>query len=300
MIMYYLIYKSTDLCDNILLGNEDKCCYIALTEQCLKNKMFNWLINLARHKNIFIPLLLKLIPPFHHFYKIKHSDTIIVFDIADLIFVHYLKRCLPINCNLHIYYWNPLSKLFNEKASSAIYTLKSWGYKISTFDIADSRKYRISYKLPFIRNIGCKSEDIIYDYYFLGNPKGRESIIKDITRTLKDQGLKGLCIIPYKKGDYISYMENIHNIKRSRIIIEVTQEGQSNITLRALEAQLYKKKLITTCEYIKSYDFYSPQNVYIWNKEKKGLNKFVLSKYEHSDKDYMQKYSFASWIDTFN
>lgn len=53
MIMYYLIYKSTDLCDNILHGKEDKCCYIALTEQCIKIK---WSIGeIVRHKNKFIP-----------------------------------------------------------------------------------------------------------------------------------------------------------------------------------------------------------------------------------------------------
>ena len=78
------------------------------------------------------------------------DDTIIVFDIADITLIKYIKRSICKDCKFHTFFWNPVSKLFtNEK--QRIQELKDLGCNISTFDRDDAIKYEITYKDQFIR-----------------------------------------------------------------------------------------------------------------------------------------------------
>ncbi len=105
--------------------------------------------------------------------------------------------------------------------------------------------------------------------------------------------------MPTSPYDYISYTDNIRHVLQSRILIEITQDGQHDVTLRALEAQLYKKKLITTCTAIRQYDFYSPDNILIWPEEKERLDGFIQSDTPFVPIENMTTYTFEHWIKGF-
>ncbi|OTP86822.1 hypothetical protein B5S41_13200, partial [Gilliamella apicola] len=67
----------------------------------------------------------------------------------------------------------------------------------------------------------------------------------------------------YNLGQKISYFDNIEKVKQNDIILEIVQIGQTGVTLRAIEAILFNKKLITTNKSIKEYDFYNPGQIFI-------------------------------------
>ena len=50
----------------------------------------------------------------------------------------------------------------------------------------------------------------------------------------------------------------------SRCVLDSAQDGQLGLTIRVLEALGAKKKLITTNEDVINYDFYKPENIYVY------------------------------------
>ena len=62
----------------------------------------------------------------------------------------------------------------------------------------------------------------------------------------------------------LRYYEYLKQIENSRIICEVVQKGQSGLTVRALEALFFEKKLITNNESIIEFDFYDSNNIFIF------------------------------------
>lgn len=56
------------------------------------------------------------------------------------------------------------------------------------------------------------------------------------------------------------------------------------------------KKMITTNQDIRNYDFYNPENICILNRRKPALNMNFKSDYMTLDKALYNKYSLESWI----
>lgn len=82
----------------------------------------------------------------------------------------------------------------------------------------------------------------------------------------------------------------------SRCVLDSAQEGQLGLTIRVLEALGAKKKLITTNEDIVNYDFYRPENIYVY-KGKIDLNHiFFTDEYKNIDSTIYEKYSLKSWL----
>ena len=81
--------------------------------------------------------------------------------------------------------------------------------------------------------------------------------------------------------------------------MEINKEGQSGLTLRALEALFYKKKLITNNISIMNEMVYNKKNIYIIGVDNnKSVKEFLSEPYfilENYD-DLVSYYSFDSWI----
>ncbi len=298
--MRYLIYKSTNLLDSILLDNHEDCIYIRITDDDLKSRIFNRLILYARNHNLFIPFLLKLLHGFSKLRIITIDDIVIVFDIADITLIEYIRKCIPKAHSFNVFFWNPMSKTF-EEPQKAIQRLKKIGCIISTFDKKDSEIYHLIYKKQFIKKISTPNLPIKYDFYFLGTPKGREATLQSITQRFKDIGKTGICIVPHSKEQFIPYDRNLQYVLQSFCIIEVVQEGQEGLTLRALEALVYGKKLITTLRNIVNYDFYNPNNILIWNNQTNDeLTSFLNTNYIMIEQKIIDKYSLHNWIQSYS
>jgi len=85
-------------------------------------------------------------------------------------------------------------------------------------------------------------------------------------------------------------------ITESRCILDSAQAGQLGLTIRVIEALGAKKKLITTNEDVKNYDFYKEENVYIYDGTFDFSSKFFTEEYVELDEDVYKKYSVTSWL----
>lgn len=82
----------------------------------------------------------------------------------------------------------------------------------------------------------------------------------------------------------------------SRCILDSPQDGQLGLTIRVLEALGAKKKLITTNADVVNYDFYHPENIYIYQGEFKYDSPFFKKEYIELDQELYYKYSLRYWL----
>lgn len=100
--------------------------------------------------------------------------------------------------------------------------------------------------------------------------------------------------------DTLSYENFVKNELEGKCLLEIVLKGQADITYRALEAQFYKRKLITNCVEIKKYDFYTPKNIFVLGEDSVSKLKLWLKEpYQPISEKKLYKYQFDGWIENF-
>ena len=114
-------------------------------------------------------------------------------------------------------------------------------------------------------------------------------------RKLHDKELKKA---HYKEFHFIpldgTKMEEIYI--NSRCVLDSPQDGQVGLTIRILEALGAKKKIITTNEDISNYDFYKPENIYIYKGKIDLENTFFKNDYIEIEENIYKKYTLRNWL----
>lgn len=82
----------------------------------------------------------------------------------------------------------------------------------------------------------------------------------------------------------------------SKCVLDSAQDGQLGLTIRVLEALGARKKLITTNEDIINYDFYRPENIYVYKGGIDLKNIFFQTDYIDIEEEVYEKYSLRSWL----
>jgi len=166
-----------------------------------------------------------------------------------------------------------------------------------------------------------KSEGFKYDLSFLGTiHSDRWAIIKEIRSQLNEQGLRGNFFMYlqsravyhlYKalkkefkdtKPEDFDYekkplAEIAAEVDESKVILDIQHPKQTGLTMRTLEMLGMNKKLITTNESIRNYDFYDPANILIADRKNIKLDPaFMQAPYRPVSADIYEKYSLRSWI----
>ena len=131
-----------------------------------------------------------------------------------------------------------------------------------TYESSEAEKYGIHYfRGDVYSKLVEEPEHPVYqqDIYFLGSAKDRLPKILAVYRKLHDAGLRckfmiaGVAPEDQVPGDGIeytngiSYTENLQNVICSRCLLYLAQKGSSGITVRALEAIAYRRRLLTDC-----------------------------------------------------
>lgn len=147
-------------------------------------------------------------------------------------------------------------------------------------------------KYKFI-NLMCEQLKPIYKkqfiYFYFPSP------IVFLYRKIMNKEMKNA---KYREFHYTPLTGNEMNYiyESSRCVLDSAQSGQVGLTMRAIEALGAKKKLITTNEDIVSYDFYKPENIYVY-KDKINLDDlFFKQKYTEINSNIYEKYSLKSWL----
>lgn len=197
--------------------------------------------------------------------------------------------------------------------------------KVYSFDRNDCINNKLYKFLPLFyikkyENIGTKKNKYSYDVSYVGtaHPK-KYKMINKMSNELKEL-LPRQCIYQYlpsklkfiyhkiKSKDYkkakisdfkykkLSSDEITEIYKKSKCIFDSPQDGQVGLTIRTIECIGAKKKIITTNEDIKNYDFYCEENILIYNKNYKTNIKFFESAYKEIPTEIYKKYSLSSWV----
>lgn len=95
----------------------------------------------------------------------------------------------------------------------------------------------------------------------------------------------------------IDYLQNLVFVQQSSILIDLVTPFHSGLSFRIFEALYYEVKLITDNKTVKEYDFYHPNNIFVWD----GTNEseilaFLELEYIPIAAHIKQKYSFENWI----
>lgn len=95
----------------------------------------------------------------------------------------------------------------------------------------------------------------------------------------------------------ITKNEIISLFKKTKIILDIQHPKQTGLTMRCIEVLGARKKMITTNESIKDYDFYHPNNIYVIDRNNPVIdNDFLLSDYMVLPQDIYDKYSITGWL----
>ncbi len=197
------------------------------------------------------------------------------------------KDCKVICCFLDIIF----------EANKAVFQDKNID-EFWTFDKENAKEYNMKYFSQFYtKELKLAKNKIIYDTIFVGREKGRKIEINTIKKALEEKNLKPFIKTVSVEKDFISYDEYLEKVSESKTILDIVDNKQSGMTLRCMESIFFEKKLITNDKSIKQYDFYNPNNIFIFGKDSlDSLVDFINSPYEKISSKIINHYDIEFWI----
>lgn len=154
----------------------------------------------------------------------------------------------------------------NGKSVRLLKKLKERGYSIWSFDQSDCDQFGFSWYRQFISPLTPKTHiEPQVDFAFIGQDKGRKSILDKLAQLLNTTGYSYNFDIRSGNQANLSFEQYLSQILRAKCLVDIVQTGQTGLTLRPLEALIYNRKLLTNNTSILSQDFYSPENILVFN-----------------------------------
>lgn len=242
---------------------------------------------------------------------ITQNDTLIVIG-EDIYFYWVLSHLCKHVKHKVAYFWNPCVSIENQKtcrqlqktedrAKAIVEYIRNLGFTMATFDSSDAVKYNMYYYPQFYRSYPEQTElteKYDYDFYFCGRDKGRKTLIDFFQKRLSKFGKCKFIIIPESNPDFMGYYDYIDEVKKAKVLCEIGQKGQTGLTIRALEALFFNKKMITTNEYVKQMDFYNPANILVLNQDTTDseIEMFLNVRLKKYDSGILAKYDVKSML----
>jgi len=170
-----------------------------------------------------------------------------------------------------------------------------------SIDTEDVKKYNLSYNSSFFsKQLYTRDKsDETYDLVFVGTPKERKNIIDSVCCSVEEAGFNVYCRIPENKDDYLPYMEYLDVVRKASCILDITNPGQSGLTLRVMESLFLSKKLITNNASVLSYEFYNDSNIYVLGNDNRTIKEFMSVEFQYYDESIIDYYDFAAWRKRF-
>lgn len=92
--------------------------------------------------------------------------------------------------------------------------------------------------------------------------------------------------------------ELVNKLERAKAVLDVQHPRQTGLTMRTVEMIGAKKKVITTNQRIKDYDFYNPNNIQCIDRDHIKLDMtFFETDYEELDDAIYHRYSIDGWLE---
>lgn len=189
----------------------------------------------------------------------------------------YLKSVYP-SCRMVLNFHDTVSSKLKRFKNMDINYIKDTFDLVYTYSEEDQIKYGFEYTPDMYSKLNDSQllKYPVYDVVFIGAAKDRVNKILAIYEKLKDSGLScWFCIVRAKEEEKrykneicytdknLSFKEVISRQCHSRCLLEITQEGTEDATLRFWDAVMYNKKIITNCKAVKKYNYYNPEFVQV-------------------------------------
>jgi hypothetical protein len=196
-------------------------------------------------------------------------DKVFSFDSRDA--TEYTLTFLP------LFYINEYTQL----------SLSDYEYDLTFIATAHSDRYIIA------KQILEKLQKYRIYYYFYLPSKIIFYVRKYLIKKYKYEGIEDFSFLP------LEHAEIIDIFKKSMSILDINHPKQFGLTMRTFECLGAKKKLITTNENIKNYDFYNENNILVIDRDNIDINEsFFKSPYTELNLEIYEKYSITQWLKT--
>lgn len=216
--------------------------------------------------------------------------------------IKYIKK--KTNKRVIVWYWNIVTRRELDPEYCKKLGCETW-----SFDREDCIKYKMNfgdtYYFP-ISGMSDVGED--YDLCYIGmDKKGRIDMLNKFQTYMYSRGLKYKFILTksptekskkeYQYSERIAYEKVLEYISKSRAILDLNLENQTGMTLRPLEANFMKKKLITNNKNIVNYLAYGKENTFIIGEDNlEQLEEFIKKPYVEVDPEINKHYYFENWL----
>lgn len=218
-----------------------------------------------------------------------------------------------------IYMWDSIK---NKKQALSLLPLADRFFTFDSTDIAINNKIKFL-PLFYISDYGKipQQKEYLYDIAFIGTiHSDRYRIVKEIKKIAIENGLsvytyfyspsrllfwiKKLFTKDFRfiKEEDISYIplnkqDILEVIKDTKAMIDIEHPSQNGLTMRSIEMLGARRKLITTNQNIKDYNFYNSNNISIVSRDKISLDiNFIKQGFFNVDNRVYNEYSLETWI----
>lgn len=86
------------------------------------------------------------------------------------------------------------------------------------------------------------------------------------------------------------------------MLLDLSQRGQTALTLRAMEAIFFQRKLITNNAEVCKFDFYNPNNILVIdpdNIDKLKIVEFIEGSFQPYSDEYLSEFDYENWVKMF-
>ncbi|MEH6536571.1 MAG: hypothetical protein V7719_09275 [Psychroserpens sp.] len=185
--------------------------------------------------------------------------------------------------------------------------------KVYTYEKKDVYNYKLNFLTNFIYlDDYFNSNPIEYDAFTIMSKDYRLETLEQVSLFFKKHNKKFNFLVHSDKEQpkselftFITERQNnkqvLEHISKCKLIVDIHKYGiQDGLTFRVSESLFFNKKLITSNQDIKTYDFYNPKNIYVIepNTPVNIPEDFFTTPYEALPVSLIQKYHYTNWIST--
>ncbi|ASK30839.1 hypothetical protein CEY12_12265 [Chryseobacterium sp. T16E-39] len=180
--------------------------------------------------------------------------------------------------------------------------------EVYSYEKEDIKKYNFIETTNFIYDETIESQSVKYDIFNVSSYDSRIDEIDMISRILFDAGFSIYFVLfwyeklayPHLNSttEYLSLDDTKKLISQSKAMIDIQRKDQKGLSFRTFESLGYKKKLITTNDEVKNYDFYHPNNMLVIdsnNLDTDEIKNFLALNYVEIDPSIIKKYTVKSF-----
>lgn len=214
-----------------------------------------------------------------------------------------------------------------DSVANKVNTLEKLEYfdEVFSFDKQDCEEIGLTFRPLFFdieyEQIAKDKTELIYDLFFVGTVHSdRYRILTEVREQFEKNHHKVFyyLFLPSKlmyyqrkwftsdvKGSKISEFSFVglpsdqltSKLKQSRAVVDIQHPKQTGLTMRTIEMLGANKKMITTNEEIKKYDFYHPNNICVVDRNHVVVpTEFMTTPYVRVDEKVKERYSIQYFV----